>query len=1477
MNNYSKKDLAIVGISGKFPKSENIDEFWQNLVDGNALIHSYTDEELISLGVEKHTLQDENFVKVTSQMDGSESFDYSFFGYSQSEAKVMDPQARVMHEQVWLALEDANLAKSASKNIGLYLSASDNPEWRSYALLNKNEKVNPLMKAKLSNKNNMSTLISYSLNLKGPSYYIDTESSSSLVAIHLACRSLLMRECAVAVAGGVSIKSRNGYGYHYLEGMFYSKDGSCKTFDASSSGTVPAEGVGAIVIKRLENAIEDNDRIYAVIKSSAVNNDGNRKIGYIAPSVQGQYECIRMAHKIAGVKPSAISYVEAHGTGTVVGDPIEMKALNKAFASQEDHQCPIGSVKTNMGHLDRASGVAGVIKTTLALKNKMIPASLNFEMANPEIDFDSGPFFVNTALRKWDKPQTGLRHAGVSSFGFGGTNAHIVLSEFEQEKKSESSSRPYQLLTYSAKSSSALNKYEEKLKSCLQEIETEHLPNIAFTQNTGREDFKYRKFIVADTKSAGVDRLHENKLKEPIETERSRKNMVFMFPGQGSQYYKMAFDIYQQEACFKEIMDRGFELLQQETGTDYKAILGYSDLETSNEELINQTQYTQPLLFLVEYALSKLLMKWGITPNTMIGHSLGEYVAACISGVFSFEDALRIVSKRGKLMGALEKGSMVAIGASVTDIKDLLVDGLSVAAVNTSDSCVVSGEPNKIEALVEKLSAKGVQSSQLKTSHAFHSAMMDEMLVSFEDELSNISFSEPSIPFISNLTGKVIQVSEATSKKYWLAHLRQTVNFSEGLKTILKKDTSIFTEVGPGKTLSVFLNQQEKKGVAVALLKRVKEVANDNETLTNGIGRLWSLGAQINWETYYEEETRTKVALPTYAFDTSNLPVKADPIDKFPVLMDDKKRKLSEWFYEPIWKNKNVHFASSTAESQKNFLIFTNDEELTIAFRNQLEEQAHTVVSVRQGRAFRELSKNSFELNPDKDEDYKALFEALQTATISLDHIVCFLGNPQAESNGVNGQSAFFQVLDIAKNLHEYGLEDAVKLTLVTHNLYEVTGAEQISTFGALAVGLIPVISQEYPLIKTQCIDVLSEETQQQKAGVIYREITSENQEKIVAFRNKKRWVKSYDEIEVDSEQLKSSRLKENGVYLITGGLGNLGFIYAKYLLEKYNASLLVVGRSSFNEGGEGLTQSKITKQSRLQELESLGNVLYLQADVADLNAMKQVIAQGEKAYGEIQGIIHAAGLIDGASINKIGALTRESCENQFRAKVGGVIVLEELFERRNLDFCVLISSHSSMVGGETLAAYAAANTYMDVFVQTSSLQNCFCVNYDRLNYVGISNDYSISKEEAVEVFEYVLHFENSTQIIVSIKDVHNKIKKWMNPLKEENASAEKVNVERSALSAAFAPPETANEIKLIALFQEFFGFSNMGIHDNFFELGIDSLKGVILKNQMHKEFGIEVSLVDLFEFNTVQKLTNMFEVRQADIQVEEAENTIII
>ncbi len=871
-----KKDIAVIGMSGRFPKSDNLTQFWDNLIAGKEMINFYSDDELRNAGIEEKDLQNPNFVKADSRVEDHSSFDYNFFGYTRHEAAIMDPQVRVLHEQVWLALEDSGYNPSVYKEkIGAYLTASDNINWRAYAMLAQNDKVNPFFLNQISNKNFISTLISYNLNLKGPSYFIDTACSSSLVAIHMACRSLWLKECSIAISGGARIESTDGKGYIYQEGMVNSKDGHCKAFDKDSSGTIVGEGVGVVVLKRMEDAIRDNDHIYAIIRSSAINNDGDRKVGYTAPSIKGQAECIKLAHQIADVDPNSITYIEAHGTGTRLGDPIEVEALNKAFNYNKEHTCAIGSIKTNIGHLDTTAGVAGLIKAVLALKHKKIPASLNYNTPNPEINFESGPFHVNDKLIDWKSENNEPRRAGVSSFGIGGTNAHVVLEEYVGNKKNIDD-KSYHLIRYSTNSLKSLTNYQEKLKEFIKSNENDNLSDIAYTLLKGRKQFKYNRFLVANSKQEVVSILEQPDTEALYSGKLNpKRKIVFMCTGSGSQYVNMCKDLYAQEPYFKMQIDRGFDLLKKETGHNFSEIIYTNDTLKDPKGTINKNEYTQPIVFVYEYAIAQLLIKWGISPDLMIGHSTGEYVAACLSGVFSFETALSLVVKRAKLMSQTPKGSMLSVGLSEQEIMPFLSSKTCIAAINSPESCVVSGTIDAIDALYEKLETRNISCSKLRISLGAHSYLMDPILDQFRAELEKINFSKPKVPFVSNFTGKFIN-DDVCSPSYWVNHLRSTVRFSEGLTMLLKDPNSIFIEIGPSNALTTMFQQHTNvnthKNIALNIIRHPRQEIHDQKHLLQKIGELWLSGVDIDWEAYYEQKLPNKISLPGYAFAKTNLP-----------------------------------------------------------------------------------------------------------------------------------------------------------------------------------------------------------------------------------------------------------------------------------------------------------------------------------------------------------------------------------------------------------------------------------------------------------------------------------------------------------------------------------------------------------------------------------------------------------------------------
>jgi acyl transferase domain-containing protein len=789
VSNETSNDLpgaiAIIGLAGRFPQAPNLEAFWQNLRDGREAVTFFSEEELLAAGVKPELIRDPNYVPARAMLEGAEQFDAAFFGYSAREAEIIDPQQRLFLECAWEALETAGYdSERYDGPIGVYGGLSTN------SYLTNNLMANPEVQASMgdyqimlgSDKDFLTTRVSYKLNLKGPSLNVQTACSTSLVAVQMACQSLLNYQCDLALAGGVSVNSPRKAGYLYQNGLILSPDGHCRAFDHRAQGIVLGEGVGLVVLKRYEEALKDGDTIHAIIRGSAINNDGASKVGYTAPSVDGQAEVILMAQSMAGVEPDSITYIEAHGTGTELGDPIEVSALTQAFrtGTQAKGFCAISSVKTHMGHLDAAAGIAGLIRTVLALKNKTLPPNLHFEKPNPHIDFANSPFYVNASSKAWTTDRL-PRRAGVSSFGIGGTNAHVIVEEAAPPPPGQSR-RPEQLLLLSARSEQALNTAGLNLAAWLRQNPQASLADVAYTLQVGRKAFKHRRILVSSSIGETLSALEGPERKPGMEAQQDSQDtpVMFLFPGQGAQYVNMGLDLYRCEPFFREQVDQCIEILKPHLGLDLHEVLyPQPGSEKSAEELIEQTWITQPALFTIEYSLAKLWMAWGVHPQALVGHSIGEYVAACLAGVFSLEDALALVAARGKMIQARPSGSMLSVSLAEAEIRPLLGDQLSLAAINAPQLCVVSGPHEAVEALQNALTAREVACRRLHTSHAFHSAMMEPILAPFTELVSQVSRHAPNIPYLSNLTGGWITPEQATSPAYWAAHLRSTVRFAK--------------------------------------------------------------------------------------------------------------------------------------------------------------------------------------------------------------------------------------------------------------------------------------------------------------------------------------------------------------------------------------------------------------------------------------------------------------------------------------------------------------------------------------------------------------------------------------------------------------------------------------------------------------------------------------------------------------------------
>jgi acyl transferase domain-containing protein len=869
--------IAIVGMSGRFPDAPTVDALWKNLLAKRECISRFSPDELEPAHREDMLVRSNpNYVRARGVLADADRFDEKFFGFTPKEAEILDPQQRVFLEAAWEAIENAGHDASRFPGpIGVFAGATTN-QYFLQNLLSRKDVTDPLgaLTILMGNANDyVATRVAYKFDLKGPALNIQNACSTSLVAVCTAVQSLLTYQCDMALAGGVSIQLPQKRGYLHEEGSILSPDGHCRPFDRDAAGTVFGNGAGVVVLRRLRDAIEDGDTIYAVIKGAALNNDGSAKVSFTAPSVDGHAQVISMAQMLGGIDPATISYIEAHGTGTALGDPIEIAGLTQAFrmgGADANGFCAIGSLKSNIGHLDVAAGVTGLIKTALALHHKVLPASINFTAPNPKLGIESTPFFVNATQRDWPAGPT-PRRAGVSSFGVGGTNAHCVLEEAPAPEPAAPANRAEQLLVLSARDADGLMRASQNLKTFLEENPAADLADVAFTLQAGRKRFTHRRSIVCRGRddaialltNADPKRVHE----ATVVGEPAR--VAFLFPGQGSQFVNMGKRLYETEPLFRETIDACARVLVPEIGIDLRGILypADADREAATAKL-TQTAITQPALFAIEYALAKLWMSWGVEPDAMIGHSIGEYVAACLGGTFAFEDALVLVARRAALMQSMPPGAMLAVRAPADAVSRELTPNVSIAALNSPTLTVVSGGEAAIAAFAAKLDTKGIANRKLHTSHAYHSPMMEPVVEPFAATVAKMPRNVPEKRWISSLTGAPITDEEAVDPRYWARQLREPVQFAKGVGQLVDAHLAL-VEMGPGQALATLARQNEKR-IATQLITTSlhpgQDFAADLDHLLVAAGQLWARNVAIDWRMFHGNARRRRVALPTYPF-----------------------------------------------------------------------------------------------------------------------------------------------------------------------------------------------------------------------------------------------------------------------------------------------------------------------------------------------------------------------------------------------------------------------------------------------------------------------------------------------------------------------------------------------------------------------------------------------------------------------------------
>ncbi|NIM15675.1 MAG: KR domain-containing protein [Candidatus Aminicenantes bacterium] len=1523
-------EIAVIGMSGRFPGARDIHEFWNNLKNGVESISFLSDEDVKKYGINPDVLKNPNYVRAGGGvLEDREYFDASFFGYTPRQAEIMDPQLRIFQESSWSALEDAGYnAESYEGLIGIYAGASLNFHWNALiTLTGKSSDLGQFSTSQLINKDYLAARISYSLNLKGPAVVVQSACSTSLVAIHLACRALLTAECDIALAGGISLMApQQRIGYIYQEGMINSPDGHCRAFDAKAMGTIGGEGVGVVVLKRLKHAAADGDNIYAIVVGSAINNDGKRKVGFSAPSIEAQAAVIKRALHMAQIEPESITYIESHGTGTPLGDPIEIEALKEAFNTNKKRFCGIGSIKSNIGHLDTAAGVASFIKTVLSLKHRLIPPGINFETPNPEIDFENSPFYVNTRLREWKNDEFPLR-AGVSSFGIGGTNAHAILEE-APVKEEAGEIRPLKLIPLSARTKTALEGMSGNLLKFLKEKSKINLADAAYTLQIGRSEFQHRRFFLCSDIHDAVETLETLSLQgtRKIHTsfvKEGDRPITFMFPGLGAQYENMGLGLYETEPLFRSELDRCFEIINSISGCNIKDILfPANDLIDKAKVKINQIDNAQLVIFIFEYSLARLLINWGIKPDALIGYSFGEYIAACISGVFSLKDALNLLILRGKLIKETAPGAMLSVPLPKVDLEPLLNDGLSIA-IDNGASCIVAGSKGRIDAFENRMKERRLMCIRLQASHAIHSNLMKPILNKFEAGIRQISLRNPQIPYISNVTGTWITDREAQDPHYWAKHMLETVRFADGIKELLSESGSIFVEIGPGNDLKTLANHHltnDSDHLVINTVKLAAEIIPDERYLLNKVGRLWLAGVKIDWQAFHRGGKRCRIPLPTYPFEGLPYWIEGDPfkegIDGLTGKNMGKKSDITDWFYIPSWKYSPLVVTYNNKISKKSgWLILMEETRLGTQLVKRLKDVGQDFTVVRAGERFAKVSDQEYTINPGENNDYNTLLSELSRIKKVPNKIIHLWGVTVCEGESSDEAlklkyvdnvqaSGFYSLIYLAQAIGKFNYKDQIQIAVITSNMQRVRGDEVISPGKATILGAIKVIPQEYYNISSCSIDItLSKEEDQHYENLVDQlliEFSKDFSDAVIAYRNNSRWLQITEPVKLEKSREIPLRLKKGGVYLITGGLGGIGYTIAEHLAKSVQAKLVLTGRSVLPSredwkqwtAADYIDDRIARKIKRILSLEELNSeVLVSSADVCNHQEMQEVIRMAEKRFGHINGVIHSAGVPDGGVIP---LRTREATDKVLAPKVTGTLILDDVLKNTELDFFIICSSLASITGGLGQVGYSAANAFQDAYAHYMFTRNgnlVVSINWDTWGEVGFGLEsvkqlvengdityseaesllgHAILSSEGIDILDRIMEY-SFPQVIISTRDLE-----YVNTNVNQNTGAHQEDRElpipgqesemkpqlhpgklyrRPELSTEYAPPNTEFEITCANILQQYFGFEKMGIHDNLFEFGVTSLEMIHINDRLKRELKKDIPLVIMFEFPTIRSL----------------------
>jgi acyl transferase domain-containing protein/SAM-dependent methyltransferase len=1477
--------IAIIGMRGRFPGANDLEQYWHNLADGVESIAVLSQQEMRDAGVPDHISRLPGYVNASPVLDAVDEFDAEFFGFSARDASLTDPQHRLFLETAWEALEDAGYDPGTYPGaIGVFGGCEMSTYlYQLHLNIDSLKYIDGMQLMVTNDKDHLCTQVSYRLDLRGPSVVVQTTCSTSLVAVSLACESLQSGNCQMALAGGVTVRVPQRGGYYYTAGSILSPDGHCRPFDADAQGTIVGSGVGIVVLKRLADALAAGDNVRAVILGAGLNNDGNDKVGYTAPSFRGQAAAIRAAHEMSGVPAESITYVEAHGTGTILGDPIEISALTEVFKANTTRRgfCAVGSAKSNFGHLSCAAGVAGLIKTVLAMEHGAIPPTVHYKAPNPAIDLASSPFYVTQSLRRWErngKP----RRAGVSSFGVGGTNAHLVLEEAPAHR-APTARRPHQLVALSARTEAALDGATTRLAAHLDAHPELDLADVAFTLHVGRRSFRHRRMLVAPSDDrAGVAALLGEPQRLAASIAVSERPVVFMFPGQGAQYPGMAEGLYKSEPVVRQAIDRCARLLKPAVAADLRRLLFPAHRRHKEAaEALKDTRWAQPALFTVAYAVAELWKSWGIQPAAMIGHSVGEYVAATLANVMSLEDALAIIARRGQLISALPRGAMLAVMAPAETLARFVDDHVSLAAVNAPGLAVLSGPGSAIDRVESALAGESIAARRLYTSHAFHSSMMEPILSEFEEIVARVPLSPPTIPFVATLTGEWAD-GPVTQARYWSAQLRSTVRFADGVRSLTSakapagKD-AIFLEVGPGNTLATFAAENAKsmetQSLCLASLPGPSDKRADTEVLLNGLGQLWANGVNVDWERFHRSEQRARVSLPTYPFERRIYWIGARPGQS--AVVKHEPRDTSAWYHRPTWREVGPAEAEMAVLSDRRILVLDEQTGVGVKLRDRLATLGAHPIVVRQGDGFQRVSDDEYLLDPAKPDEFLELATQVCARGPRLAGVIdCWSAAPPGGTD--LDVAAIVTLLAPMRLAHALSSQPTVRplpVLLVARGTGRVNDADVLDPPRALGKGCARVLPQEHPGLRVAHVDI---DLDPSVSDLLLAELAGGASEPALAVRAGQRFVEAFAPVPIAAVNPAKS-LPERPVVMITGGLGHMGMSLAEAMYARMGARLVLIGRTTLPPPGEWAAKSEdpaISSELRelLRRLAAMraqrDEVLVLNADVNDAARVNAAAETALAHFGAIDLVVHGAARIDAAAFASVADTGPAVVEAQFSPKLRGLFHLMQALRGRQPRRWVLHGSISTVLGGLGLAAYAGANAVLDALAEAGG-EDWLCIDWDAWDNAAEAQQASmptaIHPPEGQETFLRLLGTEVGSRMLVVVDDLAGRLKAWLRYGDAPTATSASVERHpRPHLATAYVEPRTETEKVLAEIWGAQLGVTQVGVHDRFFDLGGHSLLAVQVASEIRDRFQIEIPVLKLFQAPTVSELAAQLDQAQA-------------